>query len=108
MKKLVFYINEQWPIQDAVPLAAYALWRINQIHPFINGNGRTARAVCYFILCVKLGGPLPGSPIVPEILRAKDIHPQYICALQEADGGDLGPLTKLVEQVLTLQIQDTY
>jgi hypothetical protein len=29
-------------------LAAYGLWRLNWIHPFVEGNGRTARAVCYF------------------------------------------------------------
>ena len=106
MKKLVFHINEQWPVQDAVPLAAYALWGINNIHPFVNGNGRTARAVCYFILCAKLGGLLPGRKILPDILRAKNIHPEYVCALKKADGCDLEPLTELVERALTLQIRE--
>lgn len=107
MQELVPYINEHWCLQRPVELAAHALWRINHIHPFINGNGRTARAVCYFILCVKTGGPIPGRRTLPELLRAETINPQYIRALQKADQGDLGPLTKLVEQVLTLQIQDT-
>ena len=50
---------------DASAAAAYALWRINRIHPFENGNGRTARAVCYYILCVRSGGWLPGRTILP-------------------------------------------
>ncbi|MEX1365172.1 MAG: Fic family protein [Nannocystaceae bacterium] len=26
----------------------YTLWRLNWIHPFVEGNGRTARAACYY------------------------------------------------------------
>lgn len=107
MNDLVYSINENWNIQDSVELAAKALWRINHIHPFINGNGRTARAVCYFILCVKIGGPLPGRTILPELLRAQNIHPKYVCALKQADKGDLRPLTELVTQAITWQIQST-
>lgn len=40
-------IHENWTIvQSPTILAAYALWRLNWIHPFIEGNGRTARAAC--------------------------------------------------------------
>jgi len=48
------YVNENWN-KSAIHLAAYALWRLNWIHPFTDGNGRTARAVSYLILCVRLG-----------------------------------------------------
>jgi Fic family protein len=35
--------------------AAYLLWRLNWIHPFAGGNGRTSRAIAYLALCVGLG-----------------------------------------------------
>ncbi|MYC35992.1 MAG: Fic family protein [Chloroflexi bacterium] len=104
MEDFVNYINRNW--HDAVPsLAAYALWRINNIHPFINGNGRTARAVCYYILCVKTGGLLPGSTIVPEILRNDPMRTPYYHALRYADGsGDIGPLSRVVVAALARQV----
>src|SRR3569833_2104108 len=37
----------RWADSSAVSLAAFSLWRINWIHPFKNGNGRTARAFAY-------------------------------------------------------------
>jgi Fic family protein len=49
-------VNLSFMQADPVVVAAFVLWKLNNIHPFINGNGRTARAACYFVLCVKLGG----------------------------------------------------
>ena len=37
------YVNEQWRDAAAIHLAAYLMWRLNWIHPFADGNGRTAR-----------------------------------------------------------------
>jgi len=37
-------VNHGLVKNDSVVLAVYVLWRLNYIHPFINGNGRTARA----------------------------------------------------------------
>jgi fido (protein-threonine AMPylation protein) len=65
MDDFVNQINVNWLNSDAVALATYVLWRMNNIHPFINGNGRTARAASYFVLCVKAGGWLRGDPILP-------------------------------------------
>ena len=76
------YVNENWN-KSAVHLAAYALWRLNWIHPFTDGNGRTARAVSYLILCVRLGDRLPGRNTIPEQIAA-DKSPYYR-ALEEAD-----------------------
>ena len=92
-------------------LAAYVLWRLNHIHPFINGNGRTARAACYFVLCVKLGGWLPGTVILPELLRNSEIRDRYVQALRQADAaaergdGDdpLSPMTQLLAELLHQQ-----
>ena len=107
MDDLVNELNWRWQSASAVELAAYALWRINSIHPFVNGNGRTARAVCYFILCVKLGGLLPGRIIFPERLRQEPIRSNlYVPCLQSADQGDIGPLTNLIRALLVEQIND--
>ena len=102
MDDCVNLINWRWQSDDAVALAAHALWQINYIHPFIDGNGRTARAVCYFILCVKAGGPLPGNTILPEMLRQH--RQQYVDALKTADKGDLNPLITLITDLLSTQI----
>jgi hypothetical protein len=49
-------IHETWTINDhPTILPAYALWRLNWIHPFIEGNGRTARAASYLLICSSRG-----------------------------------------------------
>ncbi len=69
MDRFVSTIQENWYIWTPTELAAYGLWRLNWIHPFIEGNGRTARATCYYLLCVRNGSLLPGSKILPERIR---------------------------------------
>lgn len=74
-------IHENWDIMDyPTLLPAYALWRMNWIHPFIEGNGRTARAACYYLICLRNGGLLPGKKILPE--RIRDDRPRYYAALR--------------------------
>src|SRR5258706_1800414 len=77
-------IHETWTINDhPTVLPAYALWRLNWIHPFIEGNGRTARAACYYLICLKQGRLLPGKKIVPE--RIRENRDPYYAALRAAD-----------------------
>lgn len=83
MDRFISTVQENWFIWTSTELAAYGLWRLNWIHPFIEGNGRTARAVCYFLLCVRSGVILPGRRIVPE--RIKDSRDGYEAALKMAD-----------------------
>ena len=83
MDRFVSTVQENWYIWTATELAAYGLWRLNWIHPFVEGNGRTARAACYFLLCVRSGFLLPGSRIVPE--RIRDSRDDYEAALTAAD-----------------------
>jgi Fic family protein len=64
-------------------LPAYALWRLNWIHPFVEGNGRTARAACYYLICMKQGRMLGGTKIVPE--RIRENRQPYYDALKAAD-----------------------
>lgn len=83
--------------RDPISKAAYTLWRVNWIHPFPGGNGRTARALTYFQLCIdftrmlreegKLSAEeyfmIPGTPSLPTVISA--MRERYIAALQVAD-----------------------
>lgn len=77
------YINEAWSDKSPVHLAAYVMWRLNWIHPFFDGNGRTARATSYYVLCLRLGYALPGTLTIPEQI-VKNRLPYYD-ALECAD-----------------------
>jgi fido (protein-threonine AMPylation protein)/catechol 2,3-dioxygenase-like lactoylglutathione lyase family enzyme len=75
-------VNRMWGERDEIFIAAFVLWKLNYIHPFVNGNGRTARAACYFVLCLKMGRWLDGAPILPELITQN--HGKYIQALEYA------------------------
>jgi Fic family protein len=77
------YVNQNWTEKTAIHLSAYVLWRLNWIHPFTDGNGRTARAVSYVVLCAHLGIRLPGLKTIPDQIAA-DKAPYYK-ALEAAD-----------------------
>src|SRR5262249_39451819 len=81
--QLCDYLNGHWANSPAVMLSAHAMWRVNWIHPFFGGNGRSSRGVAYLVLCAKLGYPLPGEKTIPEFI-AEDRIPYY-AALREAD-----------------------
>jgi len=83
MDRFISTIHENWFGLSPTALAAYGLWRLNWIHPFIEGNGRTARATCYYLLCARAGGLLPGRRIVPE--RIRENRAPYYEALRAAD-----------------------
>lgn len=108
MEDFVNMVNRRWDQSDPVELSAFVLWRLNAIHPFINGNGRTARAACYFTLCCKLDGWLEGNRILPELLREN--RPEYVAALKAADASatagqvDLTLLHELIARLLTVQV----
>lgn len=84
MDRFFSVIRENWTIMDdPTTLPAYALWRLNWIHPFVEGNGRTARAACYYLMCLRQGRLLQGRKIVPE--RIAENRQPYYKALQASD-----------------------
>jgi len=81
------YVNSNFGL-TAWHLSAYVMWRLNWIHPFEDGNGRTSRAASYLVMCVRLKAELPGTPTVPDLIAAnKD---PYYRALEAADKGSSG------------------
>lgn len=111
MDQFISLIHENWDVHDhPTMLPAYALWRLNWIHPFIEGNGRTARAACYYLLCMRAGRLLPGRKIVPE--RIRENRNPYYAALQSADRAwdngdfDVSELADYLQQLLADQLAD--
>lgn len=107
MEHFVNVVNLNFKEVDAVTLAAFVLWRLCWIHPFINGNGRTARAAAYFVICVRSGGWLPGTKNMTSLLK---VHRDYTAALQHADtthaqgSVDLAPLVQVISECLQEQL----
>ena len=71
---------------DPVIVAAWAHHRFTQIHPYQDGNGRTARALTTQILLE--------ADLLPLVID-RDLRTEYIDALEAADFGDLGPVVRL-------------
>ena len=112
IEEMCEYVTENADASEALHLCAYVMWRLNWIHPFTDGNGRTSRALAYYVLCGKIGYLLPGSETVPEQIAA-DRTPYYR-ALEEADRHfdegriDLSSLEKLLDQCLARQLLSAY
>src|SRR5262249_49143176 len=113
MDRFFSLIHENWtnPKMDhPTLLPAYALWRLNWIHPFVEGNGRTARAACYYLICLKQGRILGGKKIVPE--RIRENRGPYYAALRAADNAwdngdyDLSQLAAYLGELLIGQLKD--
>lgn len=99
------YVNENWETRSSIHLAAMIMWRMNWIHPFTDGNGRTSRAVSYLVLCCHAKVLLAGSRTITELI-VENRQPYYD-ALEAADevykrDGHLSSKTVLaMEELLT-------
>jgi Fic family protein len=108
VEDLCEYINANWEKRTGIHLAAYILWRLNWIHPFTDGNGRTSRATSYLVLCLRLGYLLPGKRTIPDQI-SEDKTPYYD-ALEKADEAwnkeivDLAELEKMLSAMLARQL----
>jgi Fic family protein len=94
------WLNDSALMLHPVERASFAHHRLVAIHPFIDGNGRTARLVMNLLL-MREGYP----PTI--IMRAN--RRQYYRVLAQADGGDEAPLVnfvgRAVERSLTLYLE---
>jgi Fic family protein len=107
VEQMCDYINDSWEMR-AAHLAAYVMWRMNWIHAFTDGNGRTARAVSYLVLSLRLKMKIPGTPTIPEMII--DNRKPYYDALEKADEAsvtgsvDLSAMEALLESLLAKQL----
>ena len=80
---------------DVAALLAYAHHRLVAIHPFVNGNGRTAR-VFTNLLAYNYGY----QDVVLYHREKGEGRAQYLRAIRQADDYDLGPLQTLISAQL--------
>lgn len=83
VEELCDYVNDNWQTRSSIHLASMVMWRMNWIHPFTDGNGRTSRATSYLVLCAHSGVLLRGSETIPEQIVADRLP--YYKALEAAD-----------------------
>lgn len=85
-------VNRLDPAQAAFPEDLARIHaRFEQIHPFLDGNGRTGRLVLNLVL-VRLGYP-------PAVIYKRD-RARYLRALRHADAGDFGPLGEMLARAV--------
>jgi hypothetical protein len=89
MDQLIIWYNE-YQEGNPILLAAWLHHRFSQIHPYQDGNGRVARVLANLVL-VK-------SQLFPVVIT-RDHRPQYIDSLEQADLGNLKPLTRLFADI---------
>lgn len=94
------WLQVQAGVMDPMTLAALAHHQLVAIHPFMDGNGRTARLILNLIL-LRAGYP---PAIIARVNRR-----QYYRVLAQADGGNATPLVnfvgRAVERSLTLYLE---
>ena len=108
IEELCDYLNDHMTDRSAVHLSAYAMWKLNWIHPFSDGNGRTSRIFSYVVLSVKFGYVLPGTKTVPDQIVSN--RSPYFKALESADLSlkegqiDVSEMETFLERLLVNQL----
>ncbi len=106
------YVNDHWSESTPIHLAAYVMWRLNWIHPFADGNGRTSRMASYVVLSIRAGALLPGTPTIPD--QIVDNREPYFAALDAADSAfkddriDVTKMEDLLASLLANQLAEFY
>jgi Fic family protein len=91
MEELLTWVKKNQSKMHPVELAALAHHRLVHIHPFTDGNGRTARLFMNLTLMQK------GYPMV---ILLKNDRQKYYRALDRADRGDKTDIEKLIAQAV--------
>lgn len=108
LEELCDYVNDNWEDSSPIYLASYVMWRLNWIHPFSDGNGRTSRICSYLVLCIKIGSLLPGKKTIPE--QIVDNRKPYFDSLEAADSNyrngtiDVSKMEDLMTGMLAKQL----
>jgi Fic family protein len=109
VEEMCNYVNQNWTTKTPIHLSAYAMWRLNWIHPFFGGNGRTARAFSYLVLCIGLQfAPPANQKTIPQLIEEN--RQPYTTALREADKAwadkklDLTAMETLLSDLLAIQL----
>lgn len=116
IEELCDYVNDNWTKSSAIHLSAMVMWRMNWIHPFTDGNGRTSRAVSYLVLCAHSQVLMAGTETIPEQIVSN--RSPYYDALEAADNaydedGELTPRTvidmeELMKAMLAKQLKSAF
>lgn len=112
MEAFIEVLHRNWAAWTPTQAAAYALWGVNHVHPFCEGNGRTARALCYYVLCKKINRWIPGRKTLLELIRA-DNRDHYCDILQRMHDSrarpsmetDLNEMTAFIDGLLVQQLK---
>jgi len=91
MESLVKWVGQQRKSLHVVELAAVLHHRLVHVHPFFDGNGRTAR-LAMNVLLMKAGFPMA--------LILKNDRKKYYKTLEAADKGALGPFVRFIAQAV--------
>jgi len=88
-------VNIQKSRMNPVETAAFLHHRFVEIHPFIDGNGRTARLLSNLYL-IRNGYP-------PVVLKKED-RGKYYAALRNADDGNLSPFANFIAKAVSTSL----
>jgi Fic family protein len=108
VEEMCEYVHANFNTRTPVHLASYLMWRMNWIHPFFGGNGRTARACSYLILCARLGFEIPGARSILDLIV--DNRDLYYASLRAADDAwrynviDVSEMEDLLSNLLAEQL----
>ena len=96
MRRLIKWLKTNRGRAHTIELAARLHHKIVYIHPFFDGNGRTARLIMN-ILLMRAGYPL--------VIILKNDQKKYYRVLDQADKGDIHPLVRFIAQAVNRSLE---
>ncbi len=109
MEEMCRYVNANWTLRHPIHLGAFVLWRLVWIHPFGDGNGRIARAVCNAVLGIKNASSLPATHSFEQMI-GENRSDYIICQIHADDTysqtQNIDRATRHVEQWLETLVRE--